>query len=52
MLSSAYLRDTTNGYAHLPALKRFLHLVSPPLDVCPDARGTGGRARRVRSGCF
>ncbi|KAJ6573606.1 hypothetical protein B0H10DRAFT_2105074, partial [Mycena sp. CBHHK59/15] len=52
MLSSAHLRDPTNRYVHLLTLKHFVHLFDPPLDVCLDARGTGGRARWVRSGCF
>ncbi|KAJ7642278.1 hypothetical protein FB45DRAFT_367041 [Roridomyces roridus] len=50
--SSAYLRDPLNKYAHLGAPQRFVHLVGPPLDVCLDARGVGGRARWVRSGCW
>ncbi|KAJ7492968.1 hypothetical protein B0H11DRAFT_1718335 [Mycena galericulata] len=50
--SSVYLRDPLNGYAHSGAPKRFVHLVGPPLDVCLDARGVGGRGRWVRSGCW
>ncbi|KAJ7189367.1 hypothetical protein GGX14DRAFT_383301 [Mycena pura] len=50
--SSAYLRAPTNGYAHIGAPKRFVHLVGPPLDVALDARCRGGSGRWVRSGCW
>ncbi|KAJ7443102.1 hypothetical protein FB451DRAFT_1057105, partial [Mycena latifolia] len=50
--SAAYLRAPANGYAHAGAPKRFVHLVGPPLDLALDARGVGGRARWVRSGCW
>ncbi|KAJ7714906.1 hypothetical protein B0H16DRAFT_511893 [Mycena metata] len=50
--SSAYLAAPTNGYAHAGLPKRFVHLVGPPLDLALDARGSGGRGRWVRSGCW
>ncbi|KAJ7017274.1 hypothetical protein C8F04DRAFT_882139, partial [Mycena alexandri] len=50
--SSVYLAVPTNGYAHAGLPKRFVHLVGPPLDVALDARGSGGRGRWVRSGCW
>ncbi|KAF8147727.1 hypothetical protein B0H34DRAFT_669381 [Crassisporium funariophilum] len=49
--SAAYLKDPLNGYAHLGAPKPYVHLLGPPLEVCLDARGVGGEARFVRSGC-
>ncbi|KAJ7738618.1 hypothetical protein B0H16DRAFT_1379172, partial [Mycena metata] len=50
--SSAYLAAPTNGYAHAGLPKRFVHLVGPPLNLALDARGSGGRGRWVRSGCW
>ncbi|KAJ7071883.1 hypothetical protein B0H15DRAFT_762865, partial [Mycena belliarum] len=50
--SAAYLAAPANGYAHAGVPRRFVHLVGPPLDVALDARGVGGRARWVRSGCW
>lgn len=50
--SSVYLAAPTNGYAHAGLPKRFVHLVGPPLDLALDARGSGGRGRWVRSGCW
>ncbi|KAF9473653.1 hypothetical protein BDN70DRAFT_816926, partial [Pholiota conissans] len=49
--SSAYLREPTNGYAHLGMPKPYVHLVGPPLGVALDARGVGGEGRFVRWGC-
>ncbi|KAJ6449609.1 hypothetical protein C8R47DRAFT_950592, partial [Mycena vitilis] len=49
---SAYLRAPTNGYAHVGAPKRFVHLVRPPLDLALDASTARGRGRWVRSGCW
>ncbi|KAG5637578.1 hypothetical protein H0H81_004098 [Sphagnurus paluster] len=49
--SSTYLGDPLNAYAHLGLPKPFVHLMGPPLDVALDARGAGGEARFVRSGC-
>ncbi|KAJ6456652.1 hypothetical protein C8R45DRAFT_913850, partial [Mycena sanguinolenta] len=50
--SSQYLAHPPNGYAHLGAPRRFVHIVGRPLDVALDARGVGGRGRWVRSGCW
>ncbi|EIW76867.1 hypothetical protein CONPUDRAFT_63490 [Coniophora puteana RWD-64-598 SS2] len=51
MPSSAYLSDQLNAYAHMGLPKPHVHLLGPPLEVALDARGRGGRARWVRSGC-
>ncbi|KAK7026341.1 hypothetical protein R3P38DRAFT_3530505 [Favolaschia claudopus] len=50
--SSHYLAQAANGYAHLGAPKRFVHIVGRPLGVAVDARGGGGRGRWVRRGCW
>ncbi|KAJ4466769.1 Le.MFB1 [Lentinula aciculospora] len=49
--SSSYLQDPLNSYAALGMPKPRVHLMGPPLDVSLDARGKGGKARFVRSGC-
>ncbi|KAJ3846474.1 Le.MFB1 [Lentinula lateritia] len=49
--SSTYLQDPLNAYATLGMPKPRVHLIGPPLDVSLDARGKGGKARFVRSGC-
>ncbi|KAF7364481.1 hypothetical protein MSAN_01109600 [Mycena sanguinolenta] len=50
--SSQYLAHPPNGYAHLGAPRKFVHIVGRPLDVALDARGVGGRGRWARSGCW
>ncbi|KAJ3749011.1 Le.MFB1 [Lentinula detonsa] len=49
--SSTYLRDPLNAYATLGMPKPRVHLMGPPLELSLDARGKGGKARFVRSGC-
>ncbi|KAJ3827302.1 Le.MFB1 [Lentinula raphanica] len=49
--SSTYLQDPLNAYATLGMPKPKVHLLGPPLDLSLDARGKGGKARFVRSGC-
>ncbi|KAF8160301.1 hypothetical protein BJ912DRAFT_327011, partial [Pholiota molesta] len=49
--ASSYLREPTNGYAHLGMPKPHVHLLGPPLGVALDARGAGGEGRFVRWGC-
>ncbi|KAF8188746.1 hypothetical protein BJ912DRAFT_851154 [Pholiota molesta] len=49
--ASHYLREPTNGYAHLGMPKPHVHLLGPPLGVALDARGAGGEGRFVRWGC-